>query len=703
MVLVSTRKRAILELLLDEPSGLTAGEIAAHIHVSARTIHREMDSLEALIHRHGLELVRKAGAGVELRGTTEQKKQLQAALRQQTTTEFTPQERQAIILCTLLEASEPVKLIALAIELKVTKATVSYDLDELDKRLRPLGITLLRKRGYGVELIGSESSKRRVISGLIADHLNDHQMVEIIKETIQTNKLPDSANSLTERLLQLVNREKLIKVEQVLHSLEQELPNPLADSAYIGLVTHLAMTVERVEKGENIHIEERALTELAQTVEYQTAKKIMERIEEKLSIKMPEAEAGYISMHLRGAKLRQSQHEAFWAASAELMNATQGMIRFCEERLGISLAEDSALFHGLLTHLEPALYRLKSNLEIRNPLLAQIKHNYPELFAVTREAAVRFFPDIHVPDEEVGYLVMHLGAAVERSMTEQQRYRALIVCSSGIGSSRILATRIQKEIPEIVHLQNLSLFDVGKIPKQEYDLMISTIPLPVPEWEYVMVSPLLPPEDVQKIKAHVRQTRGEPFASAGKRMLLVDGQPLQQLQKMHLYSGCALDLLDGLRVYRWDNDGESVERLLHEIGGELAAQGVVLDGKAVAAKLLRRERLGGLGIPGTEMALFHGKFAEVNQPSFTVHMLRQPLRMRSMDEQGMLVRQLLLLIGPEQMGQEQLEVVSEISSMLIEEEMQSIVADGQEEQLREYLGEQLQRFCLNKIGWERKR
>lgn len=701
---VSSRQRAIMELLLHEPNGLTVGEIAARIHVSARTVHRELDSLEALIHQRGLTLVRKAGAGVELRGTEEQKQQLREELRQQPTTEFTPQERQVMILCSLLEATEPVKLISLAIDLKVTKATISHDLDELESRLQALGLSLLRKRGYGVELLGSESAKRRAISSLIADHLDDHQLLGIIKESIQGGKEPPAVDSLTERLLQLVSPEKLIKVERALQHLERDLPYPLADSAYIGLVTHLALAVERVERGENIHFDDRTLKELAETAEYRTAQSIVKQMERLFQVRMPPAETGYITMHLRGAKLRQSQNDLYWSANTELMNVTQGIIRYCEERLGIPLTADSSLFHGLLTHLEPALYRLKSNLEIRNPILDQIKHNYPELFAVTREAVTRLLPDIQVPDEEIGYLVMHIGAAVERSMAEQQRYRALVVCSSGIGSSKILATRIQKEIPEIVQLQNASLFDVGMIPESDYDVIISTIPLPIHQLEYVMVSPLLPPEDVQKIKRHLRRAGKQRFGGREKEKLSPAAeQPVSSLKELHRYSGCAIQLLDGLDMFAWDNRGQDIGQLLQQIGGELAERGVIVDAKAVAEKLLRRERLGGLGIPGTSMALYHGKFEEVRQPSFTVHRLRQPLRLRSMDEQEMLVRQLLLLLGPKHAGKEELELLSEISSLLIEEETQKVLESGQTEQITKYLGGRLYRFCLNKTGWERKR
>lgn len=699
---VSSRQRAIIELLLQEPKGWTVGGIAAQIKVSARTILRELDSLETLFHQNGLEFVRKAGSGVELLGTDEQKQQLRLAVLQQATTEFTAEERQVMILCSLLEATEPVKLISLAIDLKVTKATISHDLDELEKKLTSVELSLLRKRGYGVELLGSESAKRRAISRLIADHLDDHELIGIIKDNIQHKSMRD-ADSLTERLLELINKEKLIKVENALKLLEHDLPYPLADSAYIGLVTHLALTVERVEKGENILFDETTLMELSQTMEYQVAQKIMKQMEQLFQIEMPTAEIGYITMHLRGAKLRNSQDEWLWPVNAELMDMTQRLIQFCEERLGVSLRDDNSLFHGLLTHLEPALYRLKSKLEIRNPILNQIKSNYPELFAVTRDACIRLFPDLVVPDEEVGYLVMHIGAAVERSKQEQQRYRALVVCSSGIGSSKILATRLKKDFPEIVSLQNLSVFDVGRIPKSEYDVIISTIPLPINTMDYVVVSPLLPPDDIQRIKVYLHQ-KGK-ILSVQKEMIteVAFEQPFKRLRDTQRYTSYAVELVDGLQLRAWANEGQGIAELLRQICTELMLSGVIWQEEAVVEKLLQREKLGGLGIPGTSMALFHGKYEEVNKVSFTIHLLREPIHLKSMDEQEMSVRMLLLLLGPDDVGKEGLEVLSEISSMLIEEEMQAVLETEEQQRIAEYLAEALFNFCLKKTGLERKR
>ncbi|MFD2368771.1 BglG family transcription antiterminator [Brevibacillus sp. GCM10020057] len=699
---VSSRQRAIIEILLQEQKdGLTVAVIAEQIGVSTRTIHRELDALETYFAHYGLQLVRKAGAGVDVVGSEEEKQSLRAHLLHQTTTEYTAQERKVLILCALLEATEPVKLISLALDLKVTTATISHDLDDLELMLANYELSLLRKRGYGVELVGSESSKRRAISRLLADHLDDHQVIEIIRENIQNKNLRD-VDSISERLLGLIDKEKLIKVESALNRLEEELPYSLADSAYIGLVTHLALAVERMEKGENIHFDEGTLSELAGTPEYEVAQTIIERLKQTFQMEMPAAEIGYITMHLRGAKLRNSQDESLWPENAELVAATRRLIQYCEDRLGLPLRQDNSLYHGLLTHLEPALYRLRRKMEIRNPILEQIKANYPELFSAVKESAARVFGGLHVPDEEIGYLVMHFGAAMERTKQEQQRYRALVVCSSGIGSSKILATRIQKEIPEIVSLKNLSLFEVGRVPDHEYDLIISTIPLPSSPMEYVVVSPLLPQEDIQKIKYYLHKA-----GQAKKRPGIRSESPPKKepagrkLQVLSRYAGYAAELVEGLRVSAWDNRGQDIANVLTQIGEELQGSGVIRNTKAVVRQLLDREKLGGLGIPGTSMALFHGKSEEVGTVSFTIHVLAQPVSLKSMDDQEMPIRLLLLLLGPKDVSREGLEVLSEVSSLLIEEEAQRIIESGESQHIADYIAGRLYSFCLKQTGLER--
>ena len=105
-----------------------------------------------------------------------------------------------MILCTLYESSEPVKLFALANELRVAIATISTDLTKLEEQLEHFQLSILKKRGYGVELNGSEKAKRRAISYMIAKSLKEDEFLSLIKESIQ-KKSAIQDNSISEEAI----------------------------------------------------------------------------------------------------------------------------------------------------------------------------------------------------------------------------------------------------------------------------------------------------------------------------------------------------------------------------------------------------------------------------------------------------------------------------------------------------------------------
>src|SRR5699024_12871995 len=70
------------------------------------------------------------------------------------------------------------------------------------------------------------------------------------------------------------------------------------------------------------------------------------------------------------------------------------------------------LLKDLVAHLQPAIYRLKQQMSIKNPMVDQIKRDYPDLFALIKSGVQETFPDIDFPDEEIGYLVLHFGSAL---------------------------------------------------------------------------------------------------------------------------------------------------------------------------------------------------------------------------------------------------------------------------------------------------
>lgn len=679
---ISARERKILDLLLHQQQELTVKELAAEIDVSVRTIHRDLKGVEDLLKEFELVLIKKSGVGIRVVGAEEQINALHMFLYSATHNEYTPDERQTIILCSLLESSEPVKLIGLAHDLNVTIATISNDLTKLEEKLQRFDLSLIRRRGYGVALQGTESAKRRAMSNLIAKNVDEFQFLSLVREAIQ-NKGTLQTNSISEKLLGLVEKRKLLLVEKVLEELNGELPYSIADSAYIGLVIHLALAIERILQGENIQIEQTYLDSLKGTIEYQVAEQVIDKLEKVFDIQIPQAEIGYITMHLRGAKLRYDKEYLLEDNSFNIALKAKGLIQYVEQELGVHLGGYPSLFQGLVAHLRPAMYRIKENMGINNPLLEKIKEDYAELFGIVRQGVEQFFDDVHVPDEEVGYLVLHFGSAL-LGQVNANPVKTLIICSSGIGTSKILATRLCQEIPEIKDPQNASLFELQQLQLEKYDLVLSTIHAPELPEDYILVNPILTEAEISKIKARIRGrgSKKERLLKPGfiEPQALHTEEVLAELKEIHQYSETILAILNTFQL-TFLPAMESSTEVMYEACKHLAQYGVLEQVDTVQQALIEREEIGGLGIPQTKLALYHARSTGVLQPSFTIYSLEQPLQLLGMDQEVMVVEQILVLLCPEEAPKPLLEVLSYISTLIIENEQSMALFESQEQGL----------------------
>ncbi|UZJ78836.1 BglG family transcription antiterminator [Fictibacillus sp. KU28468] len=698
---ISARERLIFEILLSKKEEMTVKDLADEIDVSTRTIHRDLKELENTLKEYELELIKKSGVGIQIIGDEHRMEELKLALFHLSYNEYTPEERQTMIFCSLLEAKEPVKLVSLAHDLNVTIATISNDLTKLESRLLEFDLTLVRKRGYGVEITGDEKAKRRAMSQIIAQNLNETEFLSIVKENIQKKSL-HTADSISERLLGLVEKNRLLTVEKAIEEVNEELPYPIADSAYIGLVVHLTLAIERILQGENINMDEAFLETLKTAPEYKAAEKIIEKLKKVIHADIPEAEVGYITMHLQGAKLRQDKGYLLEESSFQTALKAKSLMMFVGEKTGIELLGNASLFQGLVTHLKPALYRIKQNMGISNPLMPKIKKDYEDLFHIVQDGAAAIFPDLHVPDEEVAYLVMHFGSALMNGR-HAERLKALVICSTGIGTSKMLATRLKREIPEIKELKNVSLFELNKMDTEEYDLVISTILLPDYHSPYIVISPIPNEEELQKVKQYIAETAGA--HSEEKRSALLETstgekdpkQFLEGLESIKKYTDSIVDLLQGFKLTPV-HGRKGVELILKEACEALAAAGALHSSEQVAAALFEREKLGGLGIPNTELVLYHARSDEVVKPSFTIYGLEDAIRVPAMDQTVIEAGNILLLLAPSEYSSQGLEVLSFISSIIIENEQSIALFESKDEQkLSAYLAEKFDQFYKEKL------
>jgi mannitol operon transcriptional antiterminator len=702
---VTARERQILQRLLNEDQAVTVRDLAVAVQVSERTVHRDLNHVEDILSAFDLSLEKKTGIGIRIRGAPERKKQLELFLLNEPPCEFTPHERQTILLCSLLAQEDAVKLVALADELNVTVATVSHDLTKVEQWLASFSLSLVRKRGYGVKVVGPEAAKRRAMSRLIMENLSEADLLVLLRDQIR-RKSAGPVRTVSERLLGYVGKDKLAVAERAVEEIRTQLPYALTDSAYIGLVVHLALALERLQKGEKIVMDASSLAALQDTREYRIAAKIIDKLRKALDLEVPEAEIGYIAMHLKGAKLREGIGWELEEENVLLAARTKRLIDYVSEQTRVDLHRDPSLFRGLITHLQPAIYRIQKELRIDNPLLEDIKRDYGDWFALIRTGVERAFPEVSFPEAEIGYLVLHFASSLEQR-SEPKDIRALIICASGIGTSKMLAAKVKKELQEVQRLHHASVFDLEKINLDDYDVIISTIPLEGFGREYILVHPMLTEADARKIREAVRKRRPSFGPDRGHFPRIKDREAGEKagdhrrhvlpFRRVHRLAEIIGTVLEGFRLTVLENP-KTVEHALRSACEELHRRGVLRRPEEVAEALLQRHRMRGLGIPGSSLGLFHARSPQVQQPSFTIWSWAEPLSIRAMDDTRTGMNRLLLLLAPESPSNQVLEVLSHISALIIEGDESLAVFESQDQEtVASFLGGRFQRFLKDQL------
>ncbi|HZG75800.1 MAG TPA: BglG family transcription antiterminator, partial [Paenibacillus sp.] len=583
------------------------------------------------------------------------------------------------------------KLFALAHELQVTTPTVASDLDEVERWAARDGLSLIRRRGYGVELEGDEVGKRRAIVRLAQESLDDSDL-------FGRAEADDGApHPVTAKLLELIGKPSFFRLEQALWANEAARPNASSEAAYTRRLLRLSVAFARYRAGHRV--EARPGPSVPEE-----AAALARTLARELELDLPPEEASYVASVLAddtdGGGVN-GDGDGLPSADPRLLETAASLIRGVERRLNVSLAGDRQLREGLLQHLEPALARLREGGPIRNPLLAQIKRDYESLYRDVKDAAEETLgaQGLTLPDEEAGFLAMHFGAALERGKQLPGAVRALLVCTSGIGSSKMLAVRLAKEFPQVDVVGSVSWYEAAHMPQERYDLIVSTVDLPLPPERYVKLSPLLNAEETDRLRRFLRGAIDRdrpPVAKSGAgpppEGAAGDEDATERLRALRQYADGAVRLLDRFAVRRLATAGKPLRALL------LEACRSVLPGDAgeeVADRLLERERQGSLLLPDTDLALFHTRSAAVDGSTLALFRLDREVDTGA----DRPVSRFLLMLAPKRLPKRELELLSEVSAMLLQPDFVEALRVSDEAHIVRYMAEQLENYIKNQFEW----
>ncbi|MTI68483.1 MAG: BglG family transcription antiterminator [Firmicutes bacterium] len=600
----------IISILINEEKPITINKIANKLNVSSKTIRNDLNKLnDKFIDNKDIKIEKKPRVGVWLNASLKGRDALINKINKNKVYNkpYSQDKRHIYIIKRLLQSNKSLTMKNIADELFVSRVTIHKDLEEVERWLSKYNLTLKRKQNYGIEVLGDEKNWRKAAADLLVILKNDEELKDMLSESedIDPTIRIDYENFI--QMKELFPDVDLRKIETILIEAEKNLDFLLADEAFQGLLVHIAISMKRLKQNKDISMDENQLLAIKDKNEYKVAKWLAEKIEEKFNITIPESEVGYITLHVLGAKVQEDLHmketkDILDNIDSKLLELAKEIIALIENILSVDFSEDEKLLTGLVLHLRPAINRLKYGLTLRNPLLEDIKMKFPSVFGAAWASSVLFekYYGVKVQEEEIGYISIHIGAALERL---NNKTRAVIVCSSGIGTAQLVAVRLEREVNELEIVHTTSVHDIKNMNTLDFDIVISTIPLNFKSKPTIKINPLVTERDVKKVKKYIKNV--EETRNFNK-IELEDKK--SQLFKEDL-------IFKNLKI-------ESVEEVIKKLGNKLVSKGYV--DKDFIKSALDRENITSTAV-GKGVAIPHGTEKLVNKSTIAVAILNKPI------------------------------------------------------------------------------
>lgn len=232
-----------------------------------------------------------------------------------------------------------------------------------------------------------------------------------------------------DQVFRLANQDTSLKFQELLGDLPIEimklsddiiiyaktkLGKKLNDTIYISLTDHLHTALERKKQG--VEVKNFLLWDIKRffSDEYFIGTKALEMVKDKLDVRLPEDEAGFIALHLVNAEMEEEVGNMY-----ELTKIMQEITNIVKYYFKVSFDEESVYFYRFSTHLKFFSYRLLNHREFHDEgdeeLYAVIRKKYPNAYRCVDKIG-EFLENNYsyqISNEEQLYLTIHIARIVQ--------------------------------------------------------------------------------------------------------------------------------------------------------------------------------------------------------------------------------------------------------------------------------------------------
>ena len=628
------REKLILQILLKNiGEALSIKEIAKATKIKERTLYREIKNLEDSLQRLGIELVKEKSRYI-LKGNVSS---LDSSLFETNFEDYaySTETRLTLILCFLI-LNEDTSIKDISEKLMLSYNTVASTITTIEKILFDYKLTLIRKKGQGIEIEGKEVDRRVLLISLLCNEISDEEFF-----TRLNNRDILSSNPF----IKFLNFDLIKKV--FYENKHLDVFNLYTDSSIKKILISLNVVFLRISYTTEIK-------ENFTAQEYNSIISLLNASKEIVDFDITEDIIQFLIKILKTCRLIEQLSYFNDKYSYTLVYKINLLIKYVSEKMNVDFTQDTNLSSGLIAHVESAIKRHQMNLtEENDELLEFVLKNYNELYLIIKSELLVVFDEINFNSTELSYIVIHFASSFEQ-IYRKNFIRALVICASGIGSSKILGSQIRKNIPEIKNLEYTIPSKVTKSLVNNYDVVISTIELEQ-DIDYLLIPTILKEKDISLIQERILASR------SFKRNDFVKSEDSFNIDKL----GSACQIILKNTEYIVADNTKNNEEILDNIFENSAS--VINNKEGIVDSLLDRHNKSSVVIPNTDIALFHTLDKELAEPFIIICSLNNVLAMKDAMGEEQRVEYFIIMVSPNE--QEYTELLSQISIAILDDKI----------------------------------
>lgn len=209
------------------------------------------------------------------------------------------------------------------------------------------------------------------------------------------------------KLLPYVEEDLLKVIISSIELIRERTQSFLNEHIHVALTDHLVFAVNRLMRGMSISNPFLLETKALYPYEYEIAKEVVQLINDRAHIYLPEGEIGFIALHIHSAMVNRNVHEV--NSHSQLIGR---LVQLIESQFDVSLDKESIDYMRLVRHLRYTIERVVRGEKVDEPekIALLLKTEYPMCYNLSWKLIKIMQQTLKKPvyEAEAVYLTMHL-------------------------------------------------------------------------------------------------------------------------------------------------------------------------------------------------------------------------------------------------------------------------------------------------------